>query len=83
MTIVKRPRKSVGRTIGGIRYLAWSEQWRPKPGRVLVHNRIKHWRTTRQGMSGFRYWEQAPSPKLEECSCGWRHEWGTHYRVKM
>ena len=83
MTIVKRPRKSVGRTIGGIRYLAWSEEWRPKPGRVLVHNRIKHWQTTRQGIGGFRYWEQAPSPKLEECSCRWRPEWGTHYRVKM
>jgi hypothetical protein len=83
MKTVKSPRKGVGQTIGGIRYLAWSEQWRPKQGRMLVHNRVRHSRNARQGIGGFRYWEQASSPKLEECSCGWRPEWGTHYRVKM
>ena len=65
-----------------VRYLGYDEVWHPRSGRVLVHNRLAHTPKQSQGVKGFRYWEQASSPNLEECSCGWRPEWGTHYRVK-
>jgi len=71
------------REIAGLRYLEPNEQWKPKPGTVLVHNRVKHTPTTRQGTRGLRYWEQRDRPpNIEPCSCGWRPEWGQHYRVK-
>jgi hypothetical protein len=70
-------------TRGGIkmRYLERDEQWKPKRGAVLVHNHVTSTPTMRQGTRGFRYWEQEPTSLLEPCSCGWRLEWGKHYRM--
>jgi hypothetical protein len=68
-----------------IRYLEPSEQWQPKPGRVLVHNSLRKGRITprlQQHARGFRYWEEPASATVEPCPCGWRPEWGEHYRVR-
>ncbi len=49
------------------------------PGRVLVHNHVKP--AQKSGTRGFRAWEDDPSAKYVECSCGWHPEFGTRYRV--
>jgi hypothetical protein len=67
--------------MAGKRYLDRDEEWEPKHGSVLVHNRVARTRTTGQGTRGFRYWEQEPTSNIQPCSCGWRPEWGQHYRV--
>jgi len=68
-----------------MRYLDPFEQWQPKPGRVLVHNSLNKGSITPtlgQRVRGFRYWEEAASPTVEPCSCGWRPEWGQHHRIR-
>jgi hypothetical protein len=50
-----------------------------EPGKVLVHNHVTP--AQRSGTRGFRAWEDGPSSSYVVCSCGWRPELGTHYRV--
>ena len=49
------------------------------PNRVLVHNSVRPAR--RQGVRGFRFWFQAPSPRLEPCDCPWANG-RQHFRVR-
>jgi len=65
-----------------MRYLEPDEEWKPKPGKVLVHNSVARTPTMRQGARGFRYWEQEATGNIKPCSCGWRREWGQHYRIE-
>jgi hypothetical protein len=50
-------------------------------GLILVHNGIQHTTRTRQGTSGFRAWLARPLKEYVVCDCGWRPEFGKHYRV--
>jgi hypothetical protein len=53
------------------------------PGRVLVHNHIRHGRTTGGSVNGFRWWTQLPEPDwIMVCKCGWAPELAKHYRVR-
>jgi len=53
-----------------------------QPGKVLVHNQVLHGPRTGSGVGGFRAWEDEPLAHYFVCSCGWRQDLGTHYRVK-
>jgi hypothetical protein len=77
-------KRRVARAGIDVRYLDPFEQWEPKPGRVLVHSSLTKGVAPKLGqrVRGFRYWEEAASPTVEPCPCGWRPEWGQHYRIR-
>jgi hypothetical protein len=66
----------------GMMYVSTHLQ-RPK-GWILAHNQVLHSRRMLQGVQGFRYFWLRPSKTVQKswviCNCGWRPEWGTHYR---
>jgi hypothetical protein len=42
------------------------------PGRVLMHNHVRHTRDMPYGLNGFRAWYENKPPKgFKKCSCGW------------
>jgi hypothetical protein len=42
------------------------------PGRVLVHNHLRHWIDQPCGVNGFRAWTNARPPSgFKRCGCGW------------
>lgn len=51
-----------------------------EPGNVVVHNQV-YPVARRNGTRGSRFWQQAPTRKLEVCPCSWAPELGVHYRV--
>jgi hypothetical protein len=64
-------------------------------GRILVHNHIRRTATMPPGLNGFRIWydflkypqhfknlwDTKPT-KYVVCKCGWRPDFGKHYRLK-
>lgn len=61
-----------------------------RPSRhVLLHNHVRRTVDMRQGQNGFRFWyddlgrytESSP-PTYIKCECGWRPDFGTHYRIE-
>lgn len=42
------------------------------PGRVLMHNTVRHTINHPQGLNGFRSWtDTKPAPGFKKCNCGW------------
>jgi hypothetical protein len=44
------------------------------------HNHILHGKNTRNGINGFRYFWIKDRSDWSVCRCGWRPDWGVHYR---
>lgn len=52
-----------------------------RPGRVLMHNHIRHTIDMPCGQNGFRAWtDTAPPPGFVKCPCGWAGL--PHYALK-
>ena len=42
------------------------------PGRVLMHNHVRHTINQPNGVNGFRAWTaDKPTPGFHKCGCGW------------
>ena len=42
------------------------------PGRVLMHNHVRHTVNMPNGVKGFRAWtDTKPTPGFHKCGCGW------------
>jgi hypothetical protein len=54
-----------------VRYLPRIPRKIPE-GRVLMHNHVRHGKTTQTGINGFRAWTAIkPYPDFVLCRCGW------------
>ena len=51
-------------------------------GKVAIDNGVDHHVGQRSSENGFRVWFDEPHDNYVECSCVWRPDLGTHYRIR-